>query len=73
MPEPKVIAAALTGLAVYLITKLGVQLDPVLEQAINVAAMLVAAWLAPSIAPKASVSDDRLSSDAHALLNKVQS
>jgi NhaP-type Na+/H+ or K+/H+ antiporter len=45
--SPKVVAAAVTGLAVYLITKLGLQVDPVIEQAINVAAMLVAAYLAP--------------------------
>lgn len=46
--SPKVVAAAITGLVVYLITKLGLPVDPVVEQAINVAAMLVAAWLAPS-------------------------
>lgn len=45
--SPKVIAATITGVAVYLITKLGLQLDPVIEQAINVAATLAAAYLAP--------------------------
>ena len=45
--SPKVIASAVTGVLVYAVTKLGVQLDPVIEQAINVAAMLVAAYLAP--------------------------
>jgi hypothetical protein len=72
MPEPKVIAAAITGLIVYLITKLGVQADPVFEQAINVLAMLIAAWIAPAARPAASSSDDRLSSEAHALLNDTK-
>ncbi|MCU1500601.1 MAG: hypothetical protein JWM47_4554 [Acidimicrobiales bacterium] len=45
--SPKVIASAITGLVVYLITKLGLQLDPVLEQAINVVAMIVAGVIAP--------------------------
>jgi uncharacterized membrane protein len=45
--SPKVIAAAVAGLVTYLITKLGLQVDPVVEQAINVVAMLVAAYVAP--------------------------
>lgn len=45
--SPKVIVSAITGVAVYLITKLGLQLDPVLEQALNVAAMVIAGYLAP--------------------------
>src|SRR4051794_40479982 len=50
--SPKVIAGAIAGVVVYLITKLGLQVDPVIEQAINVAAVLVAAWLAPPGAVK---------------------
>ena len=45
--SPKVIAATITGLVVYAITKLGLQVDPVIEQAINVLAVLLAAYLAP--------------------------
>lgn len=47
MPNAKVIAGIITGLAVYALTKLGVSLDPQLEQAINVAAALLAAYLVP--------------------------
>lgn len=50
--SPKVIAAAITGVIVYLVTKLGLQVDPVIEQAINVAAVLLAAYLAPPGAVK---------------------
>jgi hypothetical protein len=46
--SPKVIASAITGVIVYLVTKLGLQLDPVIEQAINVAAMILAGYIAPS-------------------------
>ena len=45
--SPKVVASAVTGLVVYLVTKLGLQMDPVIEQAINVLAMIVAGYLAP--------------------------
>jgi hypothetical protein len=45
--SPKVIATTLTGLVVYLVTKLGLQWDPVLEQAVNVLAMIVAGYIAP--------------------------
>lgn len=60
--SPKVIAATITGIAVYLITKLGLQVDPVIEQAINVAATLLAAYLAPPGAVRGPevASDDRL-------------
>lgn len=44
--SPKVIASALTGLVVYLLTKLAIQLDPVIEQAINVLSMVVAGVIA---------------------------
>lgn len=53
MPTRKVTAAAIAGVVVYAVTKLGVQLDPVLEQAINVAAMLVAAWIVREDKPPA--------------------
>lgn len=46
--SPKVVASAITGVVVYLVTKLGLQLDPVLEQAINVAAMILAGYIAPA-------------------------
>lgn len=45
--SPKVLAATITGLVVYLVTKLGLQADPVVEQAINVFATVAAAYLAP--------------------------
>jgi hypothetical protein len=50
--SPKVIASAITGVVVYLLTKLAISVDPVIEQAINVAAMVVAGYLAPSGALK---------------------
>jgi hypothetical protein len=56
MPTRKVMAATVTGVVVYAVTKLGVQLDPVIEQAINVVAMLVAAWLIPEAAPAPRVA-----------------
>lgn len=43
--SPKVINSFLTGLAVFLFTKLGLQWDPIVEQAINVASMLLVAYL----------------------------
>lgn len=45
--SPKVVASAITGIAVYLLTKLAVQVDPVIEQAINVVAMIIAGYVAP--------------------------
>lgn len=45
--SPKVVASAVTGILVYLVTKLGLHLDPMLEQAINVIAMIAAGVLAP--------------------------
>lgn len=66
--SPKVVAATVTGIVVYLITKLGLQVDPVVEQAINVGATLLAAYLAPPGAVKADevASDDLLSAEAKA-------
>lgn len=52
--SPKVVASAITGVVVYLLTKLAIQVDPVIEQAINVAAMILAGYLAP---PGAVVRD----------------
>ena len=46
-PSPKVVAAALTGLVVYVLTKLAVEVDPAIEQAINVMAMILAGIIAP--------------------------
>lgn len=46
--SPKVVASAITGLIVYLLTKLTISIDPVIEQAINVLAMVIAGFLAPS-------------------------
>lgn len=72
--SPKVIAAAITGIVVYAITKLGVQLDPVLEQAINVAAMILAGYLAPpgtvKERPIGTPSDEALGADVAARLNR---
>lgn len=47
-PTKKIMAAAITGLLVFLITKLGLQVDPVLEQALNVVTMLVVAYFVPN-------------------------
>ncbi len=44
--SPKVIAAALTGVVVFALTKLAISVDPIVEQAINVAAMIVAGAVA---------------------------
>jgi hypothetical protein len=48
MPTNKVIASTLTGLIVFALTKLAIRIDPVVEQAINVALMVVAAWATPN-------------------------
>lgn len=45
--SPKVLASAITGVVVYLLTKLAIQVDPVIEQAINVLAMVAAGLIAP--------------------------
>jgi hypothetical protein len=45
--SPKVVASAITGLVVYLLTKLAIQVDPVIEQALNVIAMIIAGYVAP--------------------------
>lgn len=45
--SPKVVASAITGIVVFAITKLGLQLDPVVEQAINALAMVAAGYVAP--------------------------
>jgi hypothetical protein len=45
--SPKVLAATVTSVATFLITKLGLSWDPIYEQAINAVAPLVAAYLAP--------------------------
>jgi hypothetical protein len=72
--SPKVVAGAITGVIVYLITKLGLRVDPVVEQAINVAAVLVAAWLAPPGAvkerPVGPASDDLLAPEVAARLKE---
>lgn len=47
-PSPKVIAALLTSLVTFAITKLGLQWNPILEQGINALAPIVAAILAPA-------------------------
>lgn len=45
--SPKVVASLVTGLLVFLLTKLAIPLDPIVEQFINVVAMAVAGYLAP--------------------------
>lgn len=45
MPTRKLVAATIVGVITFALTKLAVQLDPVLEQAINVAAMVAAGWI----------------------------
>jgi hypothetical protein len=68
--SPKVLAATITGLVVYLITKLGVQADPVVEQAINVFATVFAAYLAPpgAVVAEPVGSDARLPAQADAVI-----
>lgn len=45
--SPKVVAATVSGVVAFLILKLGIQLDPVIEEAINVLVMAVAGVVAP--------------------------
>jgi hypothetical protein len=45
--SPKLIAAALTSIVTFAVTKLGLSWDPIFEQAINAVAPLIAAYLAP--------------------------
>lgn len=45
--SPKVVAALLTSAATFLLTKLGLSWNPIVEQAINAVAPIVAAYLAP--------------------------
>lgn len=45
--SPKVIAALLTSIVTFAVTKLGLQWDPIFEQAINAIAPIIAAYLAP--------------------------
>lgn len=52
--SPKVVAALLTSIVTFLVTKLGLQWDPILEQAINAAAPIIAAYLAPPSKVKAT-------------------
>lgn len=44
--SPKVIAAALTAVATFLLTKLAIPWNPIVEQAINAIAPIIAAFLA---------------------------
>jgi hypothetical protein len=45
--SPKVIAALLTSIVTFLVTKLGLQWNPIIEQAINAIVPIIAAFLAP--------------------------
>jgi hypothetical protein len=44
--SPKLVAALLTSLATFLLTKLALPWNPIVEQAINAVAPLIAAFLA---------------------------
>jgi hypothetical protein len=44
-PTQKWIASAIVGVVVYLLTKFGLHLDPMIEQAINVVAILAAGYI----------------------------
>lgn len=44
--SPKVVAALLTAVVTFLVTKLGLQWNPIIEQAINAAAPVIAAVVA---------------------------
>jgi hypothetical protein len=46
--SPKVIAGAITAIVVFALTKLAISVDPIVEQAINVLATVLAAVIAPS-------------------------
>lgn len=67
--SPKLIASAITGLVGYVLTKLAVPLDPALEQALNVAAMVIAAYIAPPgahpVQEIGTPSDDLIPPDVH--------
>lgn len=45
--SPKVVAAALTAIVTFALTKLAIPWNPIVEQAINAVAPIVAAYLAP--------------------------
>jgi hypothetical protein len=45
--SPKLVAAALTSIVTFAVTKLGLSWDPIFEQAINAIAPIIAAYLAP--------------------------
>lgn len=69
--SPKVVAATITGVVVYLLTKLAIPVDPIVEQAINVAAVILAAVIAGpgevAVDPaKVPASDELLSPDVEA-------
>ena len=53
--SPKVIASLIAGLIVFGLTKLAIPADPIIEQAVNVLAMVIAGYLAP--AGKVEVED----------------
>lgn len=46
--SPKVLYPFITGVLTYALTKLAIPLDPIIEQGINIAAMLITGILAPS-------------------------
>lgn len=60
--SPKVVAALLTSAVTFAVTKLGLKWDPIFEQAINAAAPIIAAWLAPAgaVADKVGAPSDEL-------------
>jgi hypothetical protein len=72
--SPKVIASAVTGLIVWALTKFAISVDPIIEQAINVALMIVAGYLAPpgEVEPGlvGEPSDAGLSPEVSAHLNR---
>jgi hypothetical protein len=55
--DRKVLAGLIAGAAAFALTKLAIPLDPQLEQLVNVAAAVVAAYLVPSKTPAALTNE----------------
>lgn len=55
--DNKVLAGLIAGVVAYALTKLAIPLDPELEQLVNVAAAVLAAYLVPSKAPAALTNE----------------
>lgn len=56
-PTKKFVASLLTGVVVFVLSKVLVDVDPGIEQAVNVVAMLVAAYVVPNDPTPGGVPD----------------